>query len=462
MVTYLLRRVLLVIPTLLGITLVVFTVMASSPGGLSAQSLTEGVMQPEARKSMEAYYNRRYGLDQSPPVQYLRWLNNISPVGFVQNNDGDGFDFGHFSFFKGADLGDSFLYGRPVADLLGERLPITLLLNLISIPIVYLVAIAIGVHAATQRGKSFDIKSGSLLLALWSVPVMLAGILLIGFFASQQNWYWFPESGLNRREALDMPFLPHWRNLFDVLVLFFTSLVTITIVLIANARLPQWWRSVVFSAVGFCAGLAMAQSIGQPVSSFMHLLITLAVATVFWWIAASSLYALRVIFSGAIGLFFAILLVRYFFDGEFVRGFLFDRLWHLVLPVLCLTFGGFAFLAKLARSAVLENLAADYARTARAKGATEDIVLWRHVFRNSLIPLITVAASLLPGLLAGSVIVESLFSIEGMGKLAVEAVKGRDRELVLSLTLVSGVLTLAGYLLADLCYALADPRVSYD
>ena len=132
------------------------------------------------------------------------------------------------------------------------------------------------------------------------------------------------------------------------------------------------------------------------------------------------------------------------------------------MPVLCLTFGGFAFLAKLSRSSILENLAADYARTARAKGATDDIVLWRHVFRNSLIPLITVAAALLPGLLAGSVIVESLFSIEGMGKLAVEAVKGRDRELVLSLTLISGVLTLIGYLLADICYALVDPRVSYE
>ncbi len=462
MLNYLLRRVFLIVPTLLGITLVVFTVMASSPGGLSAQSLTEGVMQPEARKSMEEYYNRRYGLDQSPPVQYLRWLNNISPIGFIQSEEQDGFSFRHFSIFKGADLGDSFLYGRPVVDLLGERLPITLLLNLISIPIIYIVAISIGVRAATQRGKSFDVKSGSLLLALWSVPVMLAGILLIGFFASEKNWHWFPESGLSRREALDMPFLPHWSSLFDVFVFFLASLATITVALVANARLPQWWRSVVFAAIGFCAGLAMAESVGQPISAFMHFLITLSVACFFWWIASSDFYSIRVMLAGSIGFFCAIVLVRYLFDGEFVRGFLFDRLWHLVLPVICLTFGGFAFLAKLARSAVLENLAADYARTARAKGATDNVVLWRHVFRNSLIPLITVAAALLPGLLAGSVIVESLFSIEGMGKLAVEAVKGRDRELVLSLTLISGVMTLAGYLIADLCYAIADPRVSYE
>jgi peptide/nickel transport system permease protein len=133
-----------------------------------------------------------------------------------------------------------------------------------------------------------------------------------------------------------------------------------------------------------------------------------------------------------------------------------------VLPVIALSYGGLAFLAKLTRSSLLENLAADYARTARAKGVDEESVLWRHVFRNSLLPLITVSATLLPSLLAGSVIVESIFSIDGMGKLAVEAVQTRDRELVLSVTLISGLLTLVGYLLADIAYAIVDPRVSYD
>ncbi len=462
MLNYLARRILLIVPTLLGITLVVFIVMASSPGGLSAQSLTEGVMQPEARKAIEDYYNQRYGLDQPPAIQYLRWLNNISPVGFIQEGANATFSFSRFSLLKGSDLGDSFLYGRSVTELLAERMPITLLLNLISIPIVYIVAIAIGVHAATQRGQSFDVTSGTVLLALWSAPVMLVGILLIGFFASQQYWHWFPESGLNRREAEDMPFLPHWSSLTDVFLFFFTAVATITLTLVANARLPQWWRCVLFSLVGFSCGLAMAESVGQTISPIAHLLITLCVAVLFWWIASGDFPAVRVLFAGLIGLAGAVLLVQALFEGEFIRGFLFDRLWHLVLPLICLSLGGFAFLAKLARSAVLENLAADYARTARAKGATEDVVLWRHVFRNSLIPLITVAAALLPGLLAGSVIVESLFSIDGMGKLAVEAVKGRDRELVLSLTLVSGVLTLLGYLIADLCYALADPRVAYE
>lgn len=463
MLTYLLRRTLLIIPTLLGITLVVFSVMAASPGGIGAQSLTQGVMQPEARKAMEAYYNRRYGLDASAPAQYLRWLNNISPVGFVQTTASDGsFEYGRFSFSKGSDLGDSFLYGRSVSGLIGERLPVTLLLNLISIPIIYIVAIAIGVRAATQRGKSFDVMSGTVLLALWSVPVMLAGILLIGFFASEQNWFWFPESGLNRRVAEDMPFLPHLGGFVDVLKVFASLVLAVSLSLIANAKLPDWWRCVVFGAIGLLAGIVMADSVGQSITAIAHFLISIAVAILFWIVAASRFNAMRILFFGAVGVVAGILVIRGHLHGEFVRGFLFDRLWHLALPVLCLTFGGFAFLAKLSRSSILENLAADYARTARAKGATDDIVLWRHVFRNSLIPLITVAAALLPGLLAGSVIVESLFSIEGMGKLAVEAVKGRDRELVLSLTLISGVLTLIGYLLADICYALVDPRVSYE
>ena len=263
MLTYLLRRVLLIIPTLLGITLVVFSVMAASPGGIGSQALTEGVMQPEARKAMENYFNQRYGLDDPAPVQYLRWLNNISPIGFVSDESGT-FKLQNFRFFKGSDLGDSFLYGRSVAELIKERLPITLLLNIVSIPIVYIIAIAIGVKAATEHGRSFDVSSGTVLLGLWSVPVMLAGVLLIGFFASEQNWHWFPESGLNRREALDMTFMPHWSGLSQMLMLTVAMIVSVTVALMANAQLPQWWRSILFGAIGLLAGMAMADANGQP------------------------------------------------------------------------------------------------------------------------------------------------------------------------------------------------------
>jgi ABC-type dipeptide/oligopeptide/nickel transport system permease component len=358
MLTYLLRRILLMIPTLLGITVLVFTVMALSPGGISPQALMGGMdMKPEERKALQDYYNKRYGLDKPAPVQYFRWLNNVSPIGFYTDDQGN---YKDFSFTKGMDLGTSFQYGRPVSDILAERIPITLLLNLVTLPITYLIAIMVGMKSASTRGSTFDIGMGVSMLALWSIPTMLAGVLLLGFFANIQYFQWFPTAGISSREALDMPFLPHW---------------------------------------------------------------------------------------GASG---------------FVRGFLLDRIWHLILPVLCLSYGSFAALAKLTRTSILENLNSDYARTARAKGLSEHDVLWKHVFRNSLLPLITISAGLLPSLLAGSLIVENIFSINGMGQLAVEAVRGRDRELVLSITWISGFLTLIGYLIADFCYTLADPRVSYD
>lgn len=460
MLTYLLRRVLLMFPTLLGITLVVFVVMAASPGGISAKSLVEGQnLDPEAKKEIEAYYNRLYGLNDPAWMQYLRWLNNASPIGFTfdENNHLSG-----FSFTKGPDLGRSFRYGRPVTELLAERVPITILLNVLSIPIVYLLALLVGVRAAVERGLSFDVSSGMIMLGLWSVPTMLAGVLLIGFSANEQYWHWFPTAGLSDRMEVDQVFLPHWSNLWDVALLF-AGMVFGSALYLFMAGAGRWLRTAFFALSWGVLGWAMIQLLPASERSLFLLLFTPAAFAVLAAGVASSDYRLlrQLIFLASGVLVGAVLSVKGM-QGEWTRGFLLDRIWHLALPVICLSYGGFAGLAKLTRTSVLENLLSDYARTARAKGLSESAVLWRHVFRNSLLPLITVAASLLPSLLAGSVIVESIFSIDGMGKLAVEAVQTRDRELVLSITLIGGVLTLFGYLVADLLYALADPRVSYE
>ncbi len=460
MLTYLLRRLLLMFPTLLGITLVVFVVMASSPGGITAESLVEGQnLDPEAKKEITAYYNRLYGLDDPAWMQYLRWLNNASPIGFTFDEQNE---LSGFSFTKGSDLGKSFRYGRPVTDLLAERVPITVLLNVLSIPLVYLLALLVGVRAAVERGRSFDISSGMVMLGLWSVPTMLAGVLLIGFFANEQYWHWFPTAGLSERVVMDQVFLPHWSNLWDLGLLFL--LVTLSAALfLAMASAARQWRMGFIGLSWVVLGAAMVWQLPEAGRSpLLWLMIPGAFALLAVWLASTDYRLLRQLGFLSTGLLVGLLLAVYGMQGEWLRGFLLDRVWHLVLPVVCLSYGGFAGLAKLTRTAVLENLLSDYARTARAKGLAESAVLWRHVFRNSLLPLITVAASLLPSLLAGSVIVESIFSIDGMGKLAVEAVKGRDRELVLSITLIGGMLTLLGYLLADFLYALADPRVSYD
>ena len=460
MLTYLFRRLLLMLPTLLGITLVVFVVMASSPGGISAKSLVEGQnLDPEAKKEIEAYYNRLYGLDDPAWMQYLRWLNNVSPVGFTFDEENE---LSGFSFTKGSDFGRSFRYGRPVTELLSERVPITVLLNVLSIPVVYLLALLVGVRAAVERGRSFDVSSGMVMLGLWSVPTMLAGVLLIGFFANEQYWHWFPTAGLSDRQMLDQVFLPHWSNPWDLTWLLL-GVVLGSALFLAMADAAKRWRVVFFPIAWMVLGVGMVRLLPESNHSLaLWIFIPAAFGVTAFGLASSDYRLLRQLVFLSSGFLLGVVLAVNGMEGDWTRGFLLDRAWHLVLPVVCLAYGGFAGLAKLTRTSVLENLLSDYARTARAKGLAESAVLWKHVFRNSLLPLITVAASLLPSLLAGSVIVESIFSIEGMGKLAVEAVQTRDRELVLSITLIGGMLTLFGYLVADFLYALADPRVSYD
>lgn len=415
MFSYILRRLLLIIPTLLGITLLVFFVMVLSPGSVTALLRTaEGDMRAEDRRRIEQYVNRRYGLNDPYIVQYGRWLNHISPIGWkyvgterdlprlrtkfdeyvksglspqealdkVFVNDAavgedialdnenhlvaktvrppQGWPAGSGFGLKKPDLGNSIPRRQPVLNLVLTALPQTLLLNLITIPIVYLISITTGIYAARHRGKTFDITSGVSLIALYSMPSIWVGVMLLGFFANKDYFQWFPTGGFHSTTSDAMPFLP----------------------------------------------------------------------------------------SGS--------------GPTFVRGWLLDAVWHLVLPVILLTYGAFALLSKLMRASVLENISADFARTARAKGLSENVVLFRHVLSNSVLPLITVAASILPGLLGGSVIVENIFSINGMGALMLEAIKMKDQELVLSVTCVVTLISLLSLLAADVCYALADPRVSYE
>lgn len=472
MLLYVVRRLMLLGPTLLGVLAVVFFVMAFAPGGFGGVELgaegqqTQGVDAQRIRKRLE----RRYGLDLPTPVQFGRWLNQISPVGFRMSSDitfdettraavvrelaslplntrprnldravavalgmaayrdepavevareladklanpvdamvffnvmdvplgeasahalrdqlhdlrqrDDGlaraqnmlldelaFEMSGISrirfdrpALKVPDLGES-LRGRRISELLMERAPITVLLNAISIPIIYLVAIFSGLYAARHRGSWFDLGTGFTLVGLWSVPVIWAGVMMIHYLASEQYLHWFPPTGLHDLRADQMPFLPQWT------------------------------------------------------------------------------------------------------DGGFQRGWLLDALWHMVLPVVCLTYTGFAVMSKVMRGSILDTLSADYVRTARAKGVSETVVLWRHVFRNALLPLITMFAGILPSLFVGAVVVETIFSINGMGRLAVDAAFQKDRELVMATTLLAGLLGLVSELVRDICYAIADPRVSYE
>jgi peptide/nickel transport system permease protein len=138
-----------------------------------------------------------------------------------------------------------------------------------------------------------------------------------------------------------------------------------------------------------------------------------------------------------------------------------DRIWHLVLPVTAQTVVALAFLSRQMRVAMLETVRQDFIRTARAKGLRERVVVYKHAVRNSLIPVITLAADLLPALIGGSVIVEFIFGLNGMGKLTFEAILNRDYPVINCVFAFSALLTLVGILLADIGYAIVDPRIRY-
>lgn len=257
------------------------------------------------------------------------------------------------------DMGWSRTKNRPVARLILEALPVTLLINLIAFPMIYLVAIPTGMLAAARRGSWFDVLSGGFFIALWSIPVVWAGVLAVGFLANKQYLGLFPVAGLHATNASSIAFLPSWTS------------------------------------------------------------------------------------------------------GGFQPGWILDLGWHLVLPVVCLVYAGFAVLSRQTRAAMLDNFNADYVRTAKAKGVSRRDIVLRHVFRNSLLPLITMFVSIFPAMLSGSVIVEKIFSIPGMGSLMLEAVSLHDSEVMLANTIMVGCVSLIALLIADILYALADPRVSY-
>jgi peptide/nickel transport system permease protein len=138
-----------------------------------------------------------------------------------------------------------------------------------------------------------------------------------------------------------------------------------------------------------------------------------------------------------------------------------DRFVHMILPTFCLTYGSLAFLSRFVRGSSLEVIRQDYIRTARAKGLDEARIVYTHVFRNTLIPVLTLMGLLLPTLISGSIILESIFSWPGVGNLFFNAVLARDYPVVMGLSTITAVLVLISTLLADLLYAWADPRVTY-
>lgn len=333
MSAYLIKRLLQIIPTLVGITFVTFLIIQLAPGN---PALVKLQMAGEGGEMADSAYTRQiieqtrklYGLDKPLPIQYLLWVKRVMTF----------------------DFGTSYKDHRPVLEKIAERLPVTLQINIISIFLVYLIAIPFGIYSATHPESFWDRLLTLGFFFLYSLPSFWVAVLLIMFLGGGDFWDLFPVYGVSSIGAETWP----------------------------------WWSRL-------------------P-----------------------------------------------------------DRLWHLVLPVACLTYGGLAYLSRLARAELLEVIREDYVRTARSKGLSERVVILKHALRNGLLPIVTLLAFLLPAMFGGSVIIESIFSIPGMGQLGFEAVLSRDYPVIMAITTISALLTLIGLLLSDILYALLDPRIKLE
>ncbi len=338
MAGYLLQRLLLLIPTFIGITLICFLTVRLAPGD-PAELMAGGGLKGAAGAGISlqkrglvdqalAEWRALYGLDKPLYVQYGVWLKNLFRL----------------------DFGNSFKDHRPVWDKISERLPVTVKLEFFSILLVYIVAIPLGIYSATHPNSIGDQTTTLLAFILFSTPLVWAATMAIVFICGGDFLFLFPPGGLT-----SIDYAPDW---------------------------PLWER-------------------------------------------------------------------------------IQDQTWHLFLPVLLLSYAGFAGLSRYMRSSMMEVLRQDFVQVARAKGLPERAVILKHALRNSLIPQVTILADLLPALIGGSVIMETVFSIPGLGQLGFEAVLARDYPIVLALLTVSALLTLIGILLSDILLAVVDPRIAF-
>ena len=322
MLGYALRRLILAIPLLIGITFVSFLVIHLAPGEPVENQAGESSTQSDAK--LRERLREIYGLDKPLHVQYWNWVTRLARL-----------DFGR-SFSPDA---------RPVLQKIGERLPITLLLNIVELMIIVTLAIPIGVLSATRQYSTFDKITTVFVFVGFATPDFWLALMLMILFGVQLGW--LPISGLRS---------PTWEYL-------------------------AFWRQ----------------------------------------------------------------------QWDFVA--------HLALPILVATFGGLAGFSRYMRQSMLEVVRQDYIQSARAKGLSESVVIGKHALRNALLPIVTVLGLSLPGLIGGSVIVESIFAIPGMGQLMVQAVFERDYPVIMGNLVIVATLTLVANLIADLTYSLVDPRI---
>ena len=332
---YLLKRVALALLTLFIILFVSYLLLRLAPGDPTKSSMlssqgTGSLSSEKGELVKNDSLREKLHLDKPPYVGFYLWMKQILLHG----------DFG---------TSVSVDKGRPVTELILERLPITLRLNIMAIFLTYLLAIPMGILAGVFPDSRYDKITTFLLFFLYSLPTLWVALILQATLCKGGYLPLFPLKGLE----------------------------------------PE-----------LTSGLSTWRIIGET-------------------------------------------------------------LMHYVLPVLCLTYGGFAGLSRFTRSAMMDVIKQDYIRTAVAKGVPPFDVILSHAFRNTLVIMVTLFAGLLPALVSGSILVEYVFNIPGMGSLSMMALSSRDIPLLMTLFAFGGALTLAGMLLADILYVFVDPRISF-
>jgi len=344
--SYFIKRILLMIPTFLGITIVVFGLIQFVPGGPVEQALlqmqgigaggeaSQGVS-ADAATGMTAEYRRelerRFGFDQPFLQRYRNWL--------VRDR-------------LGMRMESYMFTGKTAWELIRGRLAVSLIFGITGFLLSYLICIPLGIAKALRNGSPFDFVSSALVFTGYAIPTVALGMILRALFTGvTEN---FP------------------------------------------ALLP----------------------LGGFQSPDYHDL-TLA--------------------------------------GRFL-----DRARHMLLPVICYVAGNFAVLTMLMKNALLDQISRDYIRTVFAKGGNRRRAVWGHALRNALIPIATGFGGIMTVMFAGSVIIERIFEIPGMGRLSLDAITGRDYAIFMGILSLTSMLGLAGNILSDLCYVLIDPRITFD
>lgn len=347
MAAYLLKRLLLMIPTLIGVMLITFAITQFVPGGPVEQlihQLTRHGTQGEAGGGASgSLYRGAGGLDQQR-IDELKALYGFDKPAYLR----------FFEMMKNYfvfNLGDSYYHHQSVMQLIVSKLPVSISIGLWTFFLVYLTCIPLGIAKAVRDGSRFDIATSTLILVGYAIPGFVLGITLLVLFGGGSFWSVFPLRGLVS---------DNWEEL-------------------------GWFAKIT------------------------------------------------------------------------------DYLWHMVLPITASVVGSFAVMTMLTKNSFLEEIRKQYVLTARSKGLSENTILYKHVFRNAMIPLVTgFPAAFIGAFFSGSLLIETIFSLDGLGLLSYESVIKRDYPVVLGTLYLFTLLGLIAKLLSDLAYVLIDPRIQFE